>query len=74
MNIDNLEIDKQIIDEVGLLVAGRGDGRISEKDMEILLRNKYDSFEKKHTLLYIYSNMNLTNPAKIMLLEKITIN
>ena len=74
MLVNNLEIDKQIIDEAGLLVAGRGDGRISETDMEILLRNKYDTIERKHTLLYIYSNMNLTNPAKILLLEKISVN
>ena len=53
-----------MIDLANELVKGRGDGRISEADMNIILENELTSEEEIKTLFYIYANYNLTDSAK----------
>ena len=63
-------MDNSIIEKANLLIRGQGDGRISEEDMNELLKEiltKYDSQitnEQVETLIYVYTNYNLTEPAK----------
>ena len=47
------------------LIHGRGDGRISNNDIEILLSYDYDNIENVRALFYVYDNFNLTNSAKL---------
>lgn len=57
-------MENKIIDLANELVKGRGDGRISEADMNIILENKLTSEEEIKTLFFIYENFKLTDTAK----------
>lgn len=71
--METCPLDIKIMDAAKLLVSGQGDGRISNSDMELLLKYDFDTNLKKNTLLYIYNNMNITDSARNMLLDKISI-
>lgn len=71
---NNENLDSEIIQAANLLVSGQGDGRISNNDMELLLKYDYNNNTKKNTILYVYNNMNLTQGARDILLDKISIN
>ena len=73
MTYHNENLDSELMQAANLLVSGQGDGRISNSDMELLLKYDYNTNIKKNTILYIYNNMKLTEGAKEMLLEKISI-
>jgi len=53
-----------IICQANELIKGRGDGRISFADTNILFENKLDSEENIKALFYIYDNFNLTDDGK----------
>ena len=74
LDSDTLDLDTTIMDAAKLLISGQGDGRISNSDMELLLKYDFDTNLKKKTLLHIYNTMNITDGAKNMLLEKLSIN
>jgi hypothetical protein len=73
--INNVKYDKQLLDKARELIAGRGDGRISEEDAYILVNagkdgNIVTEYEKQ-TLQYILDNFNCTEPAVAILLPSI---
>ena len=53
------------------LIEGRGDGRISNNDVGILLNYDYDNIENIRALFYVYDNFNLTNSAKTVFINEI---
>ena len=61
-------MDNCILQKANSLVKGQGDGRISEDDIKqilnLLLHSSEISNKKIETLLYIYTNFNLTDTAK----------
>ena len=73
MSHHNENLDSELMQAANLLISGQGDGRISNSDMELLLKYDYNTNIKKNTILYIYNNMKLTDGAKDILLEKISI-
>ena len=65
-------MDNTIIDKANSLVKGQGDGRISEADIKQILNLVLKSEipdENIETLLYIYTNYNLTDVAKKLIVK-----
>jgi hypothetical protein len=73
--IDGLRYDRKILEEADRRVAGRGDGRISVDDAEMLLPLFGDigdvTIVEERTLEYILANYKWTPGAKEWLLEKV---
>jgi len=58
-------MNNNIIEKANELIKGKGDGRISKDDItQILTLVKYENIENIKSLLNIYKNYNLTDPAK----------
>tara|TARA_B100001758_G_C18352718_1_gene580825 strand:- start:469 stop:696 length:228 start_codon:yes stop_codon:yes gene_type:complete len=66
--------DCKLIDQANELIKGQGDGRLSGKDMALLLENEITSDEQKETLMHIITNYKLTESAKTVLLSRIMIS
>jgi hypothetical protein len=67
IEINGKKYDKDLIETAKKAVAGRGDGRISKADAEVLLKkvkdgNKYTEIEKE-TMEYIRHNFKWTTDA-----------
>ena len=67
IEIDGKKYDRDLIETAKKAVAGRGDGRISKADAEILLAkvkdgNKYTAIEKD-TMEYVRHNFKWTDEA-----------
>ena len=68
-------MDKNLLEKANSLVKGQGDGRISDDDIKEILNSVLTSEisnEKIETLLYIYTNYNLTDLAKKNLINFFT--
>ena len=65
--------DKSIIKSANSLIEGQGDGRISEHDMEELLKFEYNTYVQMDTLLHIVNTYKLTEPARKKFLESLKI-
>lgn len=65
---NNLESEnaKTVYDLACASISGQGDGRISQSEMEKLIKysNKNIDLETINVLFHIYSNFKLTEPAK----------
>ena len=71
--IDGIKYDNALINEANNVIEGRGDGRISKKDIEIILKkitdaNKITETEYR-TAFYLLRDYNFTNPAKILFIN-----
>ena len=66
--------DCKLIDQANELIKGQGDGRLSGKDIALLLENEITSDEQKETLIHIITNYKLTESAKTVLLSRIMIS
>lgn len=74
--IDGLRYDRKILQEAEELVQGRGDGRISQDDAELLLPLFGDfgdvTIIEERTLQYILENYSWTEAAQNWFLDKVT--
>ena len=65
--IDGIKYDKKLLEIADEKIKGQGDGRISENDMQELLKNILDRNEittiEYLTIFYIIKNFNITEPA-----------
>jgi hypothetical protein len=65
--INGIKYDKKLLDIANEKITGQGDGRISENDMQELLKNILDRNEittiEYLTILYIIKNYNITQQA-----------
>lgn len=65
--IDGQKYDRQLLETARQLTEGRGDGRISQKDAEILLENIQDgrgiTTTEKRTLHYLLENLKWSDKA-----------
>jgi len=65
--IDGIKYDKKLLEIADEKIKGQGDGRISENDMQELLKNILDRNEittiEYLTIFYIIKNFNITQPA-----------
>lgn len=73
--VENIHYDSVLIEAAQLAVEGRGDGRISLEDAELIWRMvesdaKITAIER-HTLVYILDNFKLTDPAVDYLVKKL---
>lgn len=72
---EGLTYDRVLIEAAELAVEGRGDGRISQDDAELIWRmiesdGKVTPVERR-TLDYIIENFNCTDPAEAFFREKL---
>jgi hypothetical protein len=73
--VENLHYDRVLVDAAQLAVEGKGDGRISLDDAQLIWRmvesdNKVTPVERR-TLGYILENFKLTDPAAELLRSKL---
>lgn len=73
--LDNVHYDSVLIDAAELAVEGRGDGRISQDDAELIWRmiesdGKITAIERR-TLGYILQSYKCTEPAEAFLKGKL---
>ena len=62
-----------IINYANELVKGQGDGRISQKDIDMLFSKfTFDTPDNLESLIYIVTNYNLTHSAKDEFLKKLS--
>lgn len=65
--IDGIKYDKAILDIADEQIKGRGDGRLSEDDMKIIIKSVIDRKKitkiEYLTIFYLIKNYNITNKA-----------